>query len=173
MKPSLILINPWITDFAAYDLWSKPVGLLYLAAHLRKRGCSVHLIDCLDVHHPLMKEKGPLPLPKRRSYGTGKFWREKVSKPPPLKDIPRPYSRYGLWPKIVEQELAEIDSPSAILVTSLMTYWYPGVQEVIRLAKKIHPGVPVILGGIYARLCSEHAAIHSGADTGRALIMSA
>jgi len=165
MQPSLVLINPWITDFAAYDLWSKPLGLLYLAAHLRKRGCRVHLIDCLDLHHPQMKEKAHLPQPKRRSYGTGKFWRQKAAKPPPLKDIPRPYSRYGLLPEIVEQEMAGIDSPSAILVTSLMTYWYPGVQEVIRLAKKIHPGVPVILGGIYARLCTEHAVIHSGADT--------
>jgi hypothetical protein len=31
----LILINPWIYDFAAYDLWSKPLGLLYLAGYLR------------------------------------------------------------------------------------------------------------------------------------------
>ena len=56
-------------------------------------------------------------------------------------------------------------NPSAILVTSLMTYWYPGVQEAIRLSKKIHPDVPVILGGIYARLCEDHAIQRSGADT--------
>jgi hypothetical protein len=23
-----LLINPWICDFSAYDLWSKPLGLL-------------------------------------------------------------------------------------------------------------------------------------------------
>jgi radical SAM superfamily enzyme YgiQ (UPF0313 family) len=45
-----------------------------------------------------------------------------------------------------------------------MTYWYPGVKEAISLAKEIHPGVPVILGGIYARLCNDHALQNSGAD---------
>jgi len=45
-----------------------------------------------------------------------------------------------------------------------MTYWYPGVQEAITLAKKVHPEVPIILGGIYARLCRGHALRYSGAD---------
>ncbi len=38
-----------------------------------------------------------------------------------------------------------------------MTYWYPGVTAAIRLAKEHFPGVPVILGGIYASLCPDHA----------------
>ena len=46
-----------------------------------------------------------------------------------------------------------------------MTYWYPGVQDAVRLSKKVHPNVPVILGGIYAKLCEEHAVQCSGADT--------
>jgi len=46
-----------------------------------------------------------------------------------------------------------------------MTYWYPGVREVITLARKVHPGVPILLGGIYARLCPDHARHCSGADT--------
>jgi len=29
----LLLINPWVYDFAAYDLWAKPLGLLYLAEY--------------------------------------------------------------------------------------------------------------------------------------------
>ena len=45
-----------------------------------------------------------------------------------------------------------------------MTYWYPGVQEVIRISKEIHPGVPILLGGTYARLCEDHARTFSGAD---------
>lgn len=163
-RPSLILINPWIYDFAAYDLWSKPLGLLYIAAYLREQGLQIHLIDCLGGHHPEMNWDGFLTQPKRRSYGTGKFWREVVSKPLAFQDIPRSYSRYGLSPDIVERELRRVVSPSAILVTSLMTYWYPGVREVIGLAKRVHPGVPVILGGIYARLCREHAIATSGAD---------
>jgi radical SAM superfamily enzyme YgiQ (UPF0313 family) len=164
MKSSLILINPWIYDFAAYDLWSKPLGLLYLAAYLREAGCQVHLVDCLDVHHPGMTQNPTHRRPKRGPFGTGKFWREPIAKPSPLRGIPRPYSRYGLLPEILEQNLRRVEAPSAILVTSLMTYWYPGVVDAIRLARKVHPDVPVILGGIYARLCRNHAVACSGAD---------
>jgi radical SAM superfamily enzyme YgiQ (UPF0313 family) len=164
MKPSLILINPWIYDFAAYDLWSKPLGLLYLASTLRSCGLEIHLIDCLDVHHPGMKNTPSLGQPVRRPYGTGKFWREMVPKPSPLRHVSRPYSRYGIRRQLFKKALEETRKPDAILVTSLMTYWYPGVQEAISLARKTHPDVPIILGGIYARLCSQHALQFSGAN---------
>lgn len=164
MKPSLILINPWIYDFAAYDLWSKPLGLLSLAAGLRRSGFQVHLVDCMDVDHPAMVEPSPLQPPKRRQYGTGKFWREILPTPPALDGTHRPYSRYGLLPEIFEGALKGIKNPSAILVTSLMTYWYPGVFEAIRRARQIHPEVPIILGGVYAMLCRDHAVQFSGAD---------
>jgi radical SAM superfamily enzyme YgiQ (UPF0313 family) len=45
----------------------------------------------------------------------------------------------------------------------MMTYWYPGVFEVIKITKHMLPGIPIVLGGIYATLCPEHA-IKSGAD---------
>ncbi|MFO7986472.1 MAG: radical SAM protein [Desulfatiglandaceae bacterium] len=163
MPPSLILINPWIHDFAAYDLWSKPLGLLYIARYLIQYGFRVHFIDCLDVHHPDMQHSAGPP-PKRRAYGTGKFWRTPIPHPAPLKHIKRPYSRYGITPEIFKQELKAAGKPSAILVTSLMTYWYPGVMKAIREAREIYPDVPVILGGIYARLCTQHARACSGAD---------
>jgi radical SAM superfamily enzyme YgiQ (UPF0313 family) len=164
MTPSLILINPWIYDFAAYDLWSKPLGLLYLAGYLRQCGFKIHFIDCLDVDHPGMKDESFMKRPTRRLYGTGKFWRQKAPRPFPLKHIQRPYSRYGLSLKAFEIELMKVQMPAAILITSLMTYWYPGVKDAIRLAKKIHPDVPVIVGGIYARLCYDHALQYSGAN---------
>jgi len=163
-QPTLILVNPWIYDFAAYDLWAKPLGLLYLAGYLRECGFKIHLIDCLDVHHPLMRDIPSTTPPVRRSYGTGKFWREKVSKPSPLKHVHRSYSRYGITRQLFISELKRIKTPAAILVTSMMTYWYPGVLEAIALARDIYPDVPVILGGIYARLCPEHAKKFSGAD---------
>ena len=164
MSRSLILINPWIYDFAAYDLWSKPLGLLYIAGFLRHCGFEINLIDCLDVHNPGMRKDPIAKRPTRRPYGTGKFWRNETPKPPPLQGIPRTYSRYGLSEDIFTEELKKSGKPAAILVTSLMTYWYPGVKKAIALAKKIHPGVPVILGGIYARLCQGHASLHMGAD---------
>ena len=48
----LLLINPWIYDFTAYDLWSKPLGLLYMASFLRSFDYRVELIDCLDKYCP-------------------------------------------------------------------------------------------------------------------------
>ena len=164
MTPTLILINPWIYDFAAYDLWSKPLGLLYLASYLRRCGFKIHFIDCLDVYHPKMKAAPSIKMPTRRSYGTGKYWREEIRKPSALSDIPRTYCRYGLSLEIFEEELNKTPTPAAILVTSLMTYWYPGVREAISLAKKNHPGVPVVLGGIYATLCYNHALENLEAD---------
>jgi hypothetical protein len=164
MKPVIILINPWIYDFAAYDLWSKPLGLLYLGGYLRKYGFDIRLIDCLDVHHPEMKASATFSPPVRRAYGTGKFWKEEIIKPQSLKHISRSYNRYGISGQLFIKELKKIKNPAAILVTSLMTYWYPGVKEAIKTAKEVHPEVPVILGGIYSRLCHEHATQFSGAD---------
>jgi radical SAM superfamily enzyme YgiQ (UPF0313 family) len=163
MKSKVLLINPWIHDFAAYDLWSKPLGLLSIASELRRLGLEVHLADCLDIHHPGMtRDSGASPV--RRAYGTGKFWRQQIPRPSPLKGVPRSYSRYGITGKLFKRDLEKMPGPDAILVTSLMTYWYPGVQEAIHYAREVFPKAPVILGGIYARLCPEHARRHSGAD---------
>ena len=163
MKPTLILINPWIYDFAAYDLWSRPLGLLYIGSFLRASGFNVHLIDCMDAHHPGMEAESFLPDLARKPFGIGKFRREIVDKPLPLKGIRRFYSRYGIPKQAFVEDLTLVKSPSAILVTSLMTYWYPGVKEVISICRQHHPGTPVLLGGIYANLCESHASA-SGAD---------
>jgi len=165
MSKPLVLINPWIYDFAAYDLWSKPLGLLYLAGFLRKFGFTVHVVDCMDAHFPGLRGDPVFKSPARRAFGTGKFFRQKASKPPQLSFAERPYSRYGIPEHLFEEGLKQIPEPAAFLVTSLMTYWYPGVEEAIRVIRRIRPGVPVILGGIYARLCPEHASRYSGAAT--------
>jgi radical SAM superfamily enzyme YgiQ (UPF0313 family) len=165
----LLLINPWVYDFAAYDLWAKPLGLLYLAALLKKNGWTISFIDCLDVHHPALK---PLSIkkPTRRPDHRGHFYREEVAKPFLLRGIPRRFYRFGLPPEVFREALHIIPSPRAILVTSGMTYWYQGVHDVIKIVKEVFPKVPVILGGIYATLCTVHAELHAGADfivTGR------
>lgn len=149
----LLLINPWIYDFAAYDFFARPLGLLYLAGWLRERGAAVHFLDCLDVPH---SRSGP--------SGTGRYPKEIISTPAPLRDIPRRFGRYGISAAGFLAHLAGLPRPNAVLVTSLMTYWYPGVAAVIKLVRERYPGVPVILGGIYASLCPEHARAVSGAD---------
>ncbi len=163
-KPSLLLINPWINDFASFDLWAKPLGLLRLAALLRLEGYGIDFVDCLDNHYPGLDSEPGLKPAVPRQFGTGKYFRQKIAKPACFKDIPRHYYRHGLSPRLFVEAISRVQRPTAILVTSGMTYWYPGVFEAIRLAKDTWPGVPAILGGIYATLCHDHARRFSGAD---------
>jgi radical SAM superfamily enzyme YgiQ (UPF0313 family) len=158
--PHVLLVNPWIHDFAAYDVWAKPYGLLSLAAVLRSQGVKVSYIDCLDRFHPRMA-----PVDPSARHGRGPYLKTPLSKPKGLEKIARTYSRYGIRPEWLEADLAAlVPPPDLILVTSLMTYWYPGVFEAIGVLKARFPKTPLVLGGIYARLCSEHARAHSGAD---------
>ena len=158
-RPHILLINPWIHDFAAYDFWAKPLGLLLIAALLRHHGISVSYIDCLDRFHP----KAPKSSPHAR-HGRGPYLKSRLPKPTGLEDVPRFFSRYGIKPQWFKADLRTQHPPDLILVTSLMTYWYPGVQETINIIRSVWRQTPIVLGGIYAQLCPDHAQIHSGAD---------
>lgn len=164
MKRRALLINPWIHDFAAYDLWNRPIGLLYLSSLLRANNVEVFFLDALDPHHPdLSSGESMFRRMKRTDSGHGSYLKTPIPKPPSLKTIPRNYSRYGIPPEIFRRSLAAIPLPDLILVTSMMTYWYPGVFEAIRIVREIFPAVPVVLGGNYVTLCPQHAPL-SGAD---------
>jgi radical SAM superfamily enzyme YgiQ (UPF0313 family) len=158
--PHIVCVNPWIHDFAAYDFWARPVGLLYLASLLKTRGCRVTWIDCLDRFHPKIK---PAADPSARC-GRGPYGKKIIQRPAALSDVPRRYSRYGIDPALIARDLDSAGRPDLILVTSLMTYWYPGVTETISTIREVHPQIPVVLGGVYASLCPEHAAKATGAD---------
>ena len=162
MSKNILLINPWIYDFAAYDFWLKPLGLLYLGGLLRRNNHQIHFIDCLDPYHPAMQNIGKKL--QRHAYGDGKFFRQVIAKPESLKMIPKNYCRYGLTPEAFRQELTNHLHADIVLITSMMTYWYPGVYEAIKIIKQQLPQVPVVLGGKYATLCYDHAVKHSGAD---------
>jgi radical SAM superfamily enzyme YgiQ (UPF0313 family) len=146
----LLLINPWIYDFTAYDLWSKPLGLLYLASFLREQGFHISYIDCLD------KYRGDK-VPRIKKYGRGHFHRQITEKPAVLKSIPRHFARYGISEESFIGQIRTLPRPDAVLVTSMMTYWYPGPRRVVEIVRGIYPGVPVILGGVYATLLPNHA----------------
>jgi len=164
---NILLVNPWIYDFTAYDFWSKPLGLLYIASILREIGYHIDFIDCMNHSDPVLQKENLLEgckLPKQNEDGTGKFYKEKIRKPEILEHIPRYYSRYGIPEEVFRKKLSRIKRPIAILVTSIMTYWYPGVFKVIDIMKEYFPDCPVILGGIYAKLCYQHALSFSNAD---------
>ena len=156
----LLLVNPWIHDFTAYDFWMRPLGLLYAASLIRRfTPHRVSFVDCLDRFHP------GLPGPRAgKPDGRGPIPKEAIAKPEAVRGVPRRFSRYGIPAALFEAELERVPRPDAVLVTSAMTYWYPGVQEVIDLVRRRFGGVPVVLGGIYATLCPGHARTRSGAD---------
>ena len=161
MRNKILLVNPWIHDFAAYDFWSKPFGLLSIAAILRKNGFDVSFIDCLNPFYPQMLG---VDKPKRKSFGGGKYFKEEIEKPEALKNFKRRFSRYGITPQVFINKLLAVEKPELILVTSMMTYWYTGVSETITTIRNTLPGVPIVLGGNYATLLREHALNNSGAD---------
>jgi radical SAM superfamily enzyme YgiQ (UPF0313 family) len=152
MKAHFLLINPWVYDFSALNLWSRPLGLLKLAEYLSQYTCNISLIDCTGE------------LKKMKRYATGKYLRTIIEKPELLKDIPRHYARYGIGINEFRSRLERALPADIVFVTSIMTYWYPGVNKAIEIVKEISPGTPVILGGIYATLFNKHALNHSGAD---------
>lgn len=159
----ILLVNPWIYDFAAYDYWLKPYGLLCLATYLRRLDYDTYLLDCLDSNHPGLADEKGVTSPRRYSSGHGKFPKEEVAKPQALSDVTRRYSRYGITPRIFRREIQHTGACDAVFVTSLMTYWYPGVWEAIRILREELPHTPIVLGGIYPTLCPDHAR-QAGAD---------
>ena len=159
-KRDFLLINPWIHDFAAYDFWARPLGLLYIAAVLERAfPCRVHFVDCLDRAHPSLARDR-----RSRPDGRGPFFKETVPKPSVLRGIPRRFSRYGIPVALFREALGRLPVPDIVFVTGAMTYWYPGVQEAVGLVRERFGRVPVVLGGAYPTLVPDHARRHSGAD---------
>jgi len=163
MPPRILLINPWIHDVAAYDLWLKPLGLLVIAGMLRQHGIEARMVDCLDCAQPAQRALRPR-APVRKSDGSGHFHKTKIECPEALRQFGLPFRRYGIEPQALRKAIADQPRPDAVFVTSMMTYWYSGVTETIAHVRDCLPGVPVFLGGVYASLCPEHARAHSTAD---------
>ncbi len=164
MNKKILLVNPWIYDFAAYDFWSKPLGLLQIGGVLQDAGFDLQLLDCLDRNHPAFSDSN-FKIPHGKSNGTGKFYRDSIDKPDVLSHIDRKYCRYGLPIELVKHELQNhIEKPDLICLTSIMTYWYPAVKDIYALLKSYFPDTPIILGGIYATLAPEHAREHIAPD---------
>lgn len=150
--PRILGINPWIYDFAAYNLWLRPLGLLVCLRLFRRLGSPVALLDCLD------RTWDEIEWPQQTKWGSGRFPKTEIPGPASLADFPRVFSRYGLPYEAVEEALLSLHpKPDAVFLTSLMTYWYPGVFAAAYLVRKCFPDIPIILGGVYASLCPEHA----------------
>jgi len=146
----ILLINPPIYDFSAYDYWIKPLGLLYISSILKENNIEVGLIDAMNRFDEYFKNV------KSDEYGRGKFPFKKMNKPDVLKKIPLYFKRYGLPSEIIKERIIEF-KPDFVFVTTTMTYWYLGAKEILELVKSIDKKIPVFLGGIYPTLLFEHA----------------
>ncbi len=149
---NILAINPWIYDFAAYDYWIKPYGFLQILQVLKEAGFKICFIDTLDRYQENTKKI----YTNKKKYGMGRFYTREVPKPKILKSIPRKYKQYGM-PDEIFINLIRNQNPDIIMVTSSMTYWYPGVIKAINICKKYFPNTPLFLGGTYATLCHKHA----------------
>jgi hypothetical protein len=153
MKPRILLVNPPVYDFAAYDFWLKPYGLLSVAGYLRGKA-DFTLFDYLDRLHPFMAENKQLASDR---WGRGRFCCEKIPNPACLSEIPRYYRRFGL-PRNLFQDFLRCEGPfDFVLVQTTMTYWYQGIKEVIDDVRKASPQAKIVLGGNYVTLCNTHA----------------
>lgn len=153
IKFKAILINPYIEDFTAYDLWMRPLGLYKLTFALKKLNFDVEMIDLLNMSHPSVPEK----FKKKRKNGTGKIYFEYISKPSILPKLERKFKRYGIPVNSFKEELKKIKGVDVIFLTSIMTYWYTGVEKTIEILREKFGNIPIILGGIYPTICFEHS----------------
>ncbi len=152
MKPKILLVNPPIYDFTAYDFWLKPYGMLTIAGFIRQHA-DFALFDYLNRLHPFMTNSNL----KTDIWNRGKFYSETIPTPTCLANIPRHFQRFGLPRHLFQQFLQEQSHFDFAFIQTTMTYWYPGIREVIEDIRTFHPKAKIILGGNYATICPTHA----------------
>jgi radical SAM superfamily enzyme YgiQ (UPF0313 family) len=138
----VLLVNPPIYDFTAYDFWLRPYGMMRVAGSMQ-HCCNFDFFDFLITQ-------------KKDSWGRGHFEGKAIPKPGPLADIPRRFHRFGR-PRAEFRSLLSEHRYDAVLIQTLMTYWYPGIHEIIEDVRELQPSAKIVLGGIYATLCPSHA----------------
>jgi hypothetical protein len=148
-----LLIYPPVYDFALYDLFLKPYGLLRLGSMLEAGGWETRIINALDYSEPeTMSRLGKV---RRQPNGTGKIHRSPVELPEGLQGIKRRFARYGIIHEVFKA-LIRTQRPDTVFISSGMTYWYRGVVEAVDAVRGIWPDIPIVIGGVYASLMPDH-----------------
>ena len=153
MKPKILLVNPPIYDFTAYDFWLKPYGLLRAAGSLRST-CDLFLFDYLDRLAPAFD---PAVTIRTDRWGRGAYPAKRIEKPVCFKELHRYYRRFGIDRAVFQQYLSQQASLDVVMIQTVLTYWYPGIEEVIEDVRQFCPDAKIVLGGFYATACTEHA----------------
>ncbi|MBN1786795.1 MAG: radical SAM protein [Sedimentisphaerales bacterium] len=152
-KATILLVNPPIYDFAAFDFWLKPLGLLTAAGNISNIA-DFQIFDFLDRSGDFYKDKAQF---KSDDWGRGKFFSERIQKPAVFKNIPRYFRRFGLPSEIFTEFLQSTEPCDFAFIQTVMTYWYLGYQEVIKALRTYWPRTKIFLGGPYTKICPEHA----------------
>jgi hypothetical protein len=171
--PEVLLVTPLVYDFAYFDLFSKPYGLLRVGRWLEEAGYRVTHVDALTLDD--RESIRLLGSPKRKGDGTGHVFRAPAPWPDGVPPVPRRFSRYGIVASSFERRIRDACAdgstaptgqrrPDLVLVGTGMTYWYPGVREAVAAVRRYAPGVPIVAGGVYATLQGDHCLEACGVD---------
>ena len=116
-----------------------------VAEFLSQFDVSLSFIDCTEEYK------------NKKLYNTGQYMKTPVNKPDVLQAVPRLYCRYGISVDEFVSRLDRLKPINGVFLTSIMTYWYPGVQKAVEIIREKLPDAFVFLGGIYATLYPDHA----------------
>ena len=119
-----------------------PVGLYFLISLLKHNGFEVHFFNCLERS----------PASKSKRFSTGNFECREFPKPEIYRLILRHYKLYGQSQEAFASFLSSLRPPEVIFIGSQMTYWLPGLIETVRFVKGYFPLIPMVIGGISAKL---------------------
>jgi hypothetical protein len=138
----VLLVNPPIYDFTAYDFWLRPYGMLRVAGRV------AHACTFAYFNYLFSEPRDP--------WGRGRFHAEKAARPSELADLRRHFRRFGR-PRSEFREFLRKRQFDAVLIQTGMTYWYPGVAEVLEDVRELQYAAKTVLGGVYATICPQHA----------------
>ncbi len=141
-RSRVLLVNPPIHDFTACDFWLRPYGMLRVAGRIQ-HACELEVFDFLVSR-------------VTDTWGRGRFPEEVIARPQAFRDIPRRFRRFGR-PRDEFRQLLQSRRFDLALVQTMMTYWYPGLREVIEDVRRFQPDAAIVLGGAYATLLPSHA----------------
>jgi len=145
----LLLNAPAVDVRLPWARWQQPVGLLRIGAALRKCGCDVRLIDCLQ------------------APADGRLSRELADRLQ-IEGETLNLWRFGLRPAKVVARLRSWEQdgwrPERVLVSCGLSTWWLGTRDLIGAVKQA-TSARVILGGPYPTFYPGHAVEHTAADT--------
>lgn len=131
----VLLIQPPIEDFYTTPIRLYPLGLLYAATTLRKLGCEVELLDCLDPPH-----KKQLPFPHSFNYLKPLFENNPY--------LFRAYYRFGISDEQIMEKISLV-RPDLIGISSQFTAYFSSVARLAALIKSEFD-TPIFIGGNHA-----------------------